>query len=257
MLSASARDWPASGQWVLQAAWDGLRLLVDVDVDAHGQVRGWSRHGTSLTWRLASLLELFEGVAPGTTFDGELVALSRRNRRPTQDFSAVTRAVLIGERAASDGLQFVAFDALRVAGEDLRCRTWRERDERLRDALPRGDRIRPVASQRASLAAHEAIVALGFEGSVLKRPNSTHRVGRHITWVKYKARLTTNGEVVSVRKDRDWRWHALCDIGYRRVRALADAGATELIGQEVELVYSRIDADGGLREARVCGAVAR
>jgi hypothetical protein len=93
MLSASAREWPASGQWVLQAAWDGLRLLVDVDVDAHGQVRGWSRHGTSLTWRLASLLELFEGVAPGTTFDGELVALSRRNRRPTQDFSAVTRAI--------------------------------------------------------------------------------------------------------------------------------------------------------------------
>jgi ATP-dependent DNA ligase len=74
--------------------------------------------------RLASLLALIEGVAPETTFDGELVALSRRDGRPTQDFSAVTRAVLSGERAGSDGLQFVAFDALRVAGEDLRLRTW-------------------------------------------------------------------------------------------------------------------------------------
>jgi hypothetical protein len=39
--------------------------------------------------------------------------------------------------------------------------------------------------------------------------------------------------------------------------ALGDAGTTELIGQEVEFVYSRIDADGGLREARVCRATAR
>jgi hypothetical protein len=135
--------------------------------------------------------------------------------------------------------------------------TWRERDERLREALPRGDRIRLVASQRASVAAHEAIVALGFEGSVLKRPNSTYRAGRHSTWIKHKTRLTTNGEVVSVRKDRDGHWHALCDIGDRRVRARGDAGTTELIGQEVELVYSRTDADGGLREARVCRATAR
>lgn len=228
---------------------DGFRLLVDVG--AHGRVRAWSRHGTSLTPRLGSLLALFETVVPGTTFDGELVAIGQRDGRPTQDFGAVTRGVFTGECAASDQLRFVAFDVLRVMGEELRCRPWRERDERLRDALPMGERIRVIASQRATRAAHEAIVALGFEGTVLKRPSSTYRAGRHRTWVKHKAHLTTTGEVVRVRQDRDGQWHALCDLGDRRVRALADVRAAELIGEQVELVYSRVDADGGLREARI------
>jgi hypothetical protein len=35
------------------------------------------------------------------------------------------------------------------------------------------------------------------------------------------------------------------------VRVLAGAGTTELIGELVELVYARVDADGGLRDARV------
>jgi hypothetical protein len=35
-----------------------------------------------------------------------------------------------------------------------------------------------ITSQPASLTAHYAIVSLGFEGTVLKRPASTYRAGR-------------------------------------------------------------------------------
>jgi ATP-dependent DNA ligase len=253
MLSVSARSWPEGGRWALQPKWDGFRVLIQVG--SGGEVRGWSRHGTDLTARLGSLLAPFTtGLAPGTTFDGELVAVSEREGRPAQDFAAVTRAVFTGQPAAINRLRIVAFDLLAAAGDDVRTRPWEERDARLRETLPVCDRIRLVDSQLATVAAHEAIVALGFEGTVLKRLGSSYRPGRHRAWIKHKARFIATAELRSVHQDRDGCWHALCDIDGRRVHALAGARTAERVGQLVELVYSRIDANGSLREARVTPA---
>lgn len=159
-------------------------LPVLIEARAGGEVRGWSRHGTDLTARLGSLLAPFAEVAPGTTFDGELVAVSERDGEPIQDFAAVTRAVFTGRPAATDRLRFVAFDLLAVAGEDVRARPWEDRDACLHETLPVCERVRLAVSQPATLAAHEAIVALGFEGTVLKRVGSAYRPGRHRTWIK-------------------------------------------------------------------------
>jgi ATP-dependent DNA ligase len=249
MLSVSARSWPGGGRWVLQPKWDGFRLLVEIDRD--GRARAWSRHGTDLTARLGSLLATFADMAPGTTFDGELVAVSERDGKPAQDFGAVTRAVFSGKLAATDRLRYVAFDLLAAAGDDVRARPWEERDARLRETLPICERIRLIASQPATPKAHEAIVALGFEGTVLKRAGSAYRPGRHRAWIKQKARLVARAELRSAHQDRDGCWHALCDLDGRRVHALAGASTVERIGQLVELVYSRVDADGTLREARI------
>jgi ATP dependent DNA ligase domain len=159
MLGVSAGRWPDGGRWVLQPKWDGFRLLIEAR--AGGEVRGWSRHGTDLTARLGSLLAPITEVAPGTTFDGELVAVSERDGKPIQDFAAVTRAVFTGRPAATDRLRFVALDVLAVAGEDVRARPWEDRDACLHETLPVCERIRLAVSQPATLVAHEAIVALG------------------------------------------------------------------------------------------------
>jgi ATP-dependent DNA ligase len=249
MLSVSARRWPDGGRWVLQPKWDGFRLLTDVGT--RGEVRGWSRHGTDLTARLGSLLRPFADVPSGTIFDGELVVVTERDGRPAQDFAAVTRAIFGGQAAATERLRFVAFDVLAVDGEDVRARPWEDRDARLRETLPVCERIRLAESQPATLAAHEAIVSLGFEGTVLKRLGSAYRPGRHRAWIKRKARFTAAAALCSVRQDRDGRWVALCELDGRRVHALAGARTAERIGEFVELVYSRVDADGSLREARV------
>ncbi len=103
---------PQPGLWTS----DGTELPVLVDVDAKRRVRGWSRHGTDLTARLGSLLAPFETVAPGTTFDGELVAIGERGGQPTQDFAAVTRAVFTGKPLATDRLRLVVFDLLCCGG---------------------------------------------------------------------------------------------------------------------------------------------
>jgi ATP-dependent DNA ligase len=134
MLSTSARRWPGGGEWVLQPKWDEFRLLIEVGADR--RVRAWSRHGTSLTGRLGGLIAAFVDTPAGSVFDGELVAVGERDGRPVQDFAMVGRAVLRGDGAAADHLRFVGFDLLASAGEDLRGRPWRERDQRLAEALP-------------------------------------------------------------------------------------------------------------------------
>jgi hypothetical protein len=136
----------------------------------------------------------------------------------------------------------------------VRACGWEERDARLRETLPISDRSRVIDSQPAALAAHDAIVALGFEGTVLKRLGSAYRPGRHRTWIKRKARFTASALLCSVHQDRDGCWHARCDLDARRVHAVAGPRSAERVGQLVELAYSRVDADGSLREARVTPA---
>ena len=99
------------------------------------------------------------------------------------------RAVLQGGWAAVGRLHVVAFDWLELAGDDLRALPWVKRRERLRDVFAVGERLGVVRTRPASVGAHERLVAVGFEGSVLKRPGSTYRPGRQATWRKYTATL--------------------------------------------------------------------
>jgi ATP-dependent DNA ligase len=236
---------------VLQPKWDGFRLLIELD-DDH-RVRAWSRHGTSLTARLGDLTDAFAEAPPGSVFDGELIVVSERDGRPVQDFAAVCRAVLRGDARAAEDLRFVGFDVLALGGEDLRGRPWTERNLRLSEALPLSGAVRRVESLPASPAAHAAIVALGFEGIVLKRPNSTYRPGRQRMWLKHKARHTVDGVLSGVGQDRDGQWRGVCDVDGRRVSVLAGASLVDQVGEVLTLVYSRVDADGDLREVRIAG----
>ena len=76
---------------------------------------------------------------------------------------------------------------LELGGDDIRSRPWVKRTELLREAFPVGERLRLVQTQSARRAVHDQLVALGFEGPVLKRPGPTYRPGRQATWRKYKA----------------------------------------------------------------------
>ena len=80
-----------------------------------------------------------------------------------------------------------------------------------------------TSSQPASPEARAAIVALGFAGTVLKRPRSIYRPGRQSAWGKHKVRCTTEGVLLSVRQDHAGQWQAICDVAGRWVRALGGA----------------------------------
>ena len=249
MLSTRAAAWPAQGDWTMEPKWDGFRLLVGID--NNGRIRAWSRRGTSLSDRLGLLLEPLVDAPRGTVFDAELVALSSRDGRAVQDFAAVCRATLQGDAAAASKLHLVAFDLLELAGDDVRSLPWVKRTELLRETFPPATGSGSVQTQPASRTAQDQLVALGFEGSVLKRPGSTYRPGRQTTWRKYKASHRATATLRDVRLGRDGHTYAICDLDGRRVTTLGSPRLAALISQQVELAYSRIDADGSLREVRI------
>ena len=55
----------------------------------------------------------------------------------------------------------------------------------------------------------------------------------------------------ALRMGRDGNTYAISELDGRRVTTLASPKLGELIGHQVELAYSRVDADGSLREARI------
>jgi hypothetical protein len=59
---------------------------------------------------------------------------------------------------------------------------------------------------------------------------------------------------LSLAAGRDGKTYAVCDLEGRRVVALSGQHLASRVGGEVELVYSQVDADGSLREARTSSA---
>jgi bifunctional non-homologous end joining protein LigD len=258
MLSTAIRSWPDGGEWVLEPKFDGFRVLIEVLDD--GGARAWSRRGTNLTEPLRGLLLAFADVPVGTIFDGELVALAKHDGRVVQDFATVCRAVLSNDRAAAVGLHYVAFDLLArgcsAERRDLRGHPWRERRRHLLETLPTSGRIRQIEAAPATPHAHEAMITLGFEGTVLKRPASLYRSGRHSAWRKLKARHAARGVLRSVRPGRDGQTYAICDVDGQHVTVACSPTAADHVGELVTLNYSRVDANGDLREVRIVAAPA-
>jgi hypothetical protein len=70
-----------------------------------------------------------------------------------------------------------------------------------------------------------------------------------------RARHVGHGVLESVRVARDGQVYAVCDVDGRHVAAVACSSASERVGEDVELVYCRVDAEGALREVRLAAAV--
>lgn len=85
---------------------------------------------------------------------------------------------------------------------------------------------------------------------MLKRPRSSYRPGRQAAWQKVKARHRATGTLRSLTADRDGKTYAICDLDRRRVTAVSSPALEWRIGEQAELVYSRVDADGTLRKVR-------
>ena len=250
MLASAISDWPDGGGWVLEPKYDGYRVLLETR--AAGRVCAWSRHGTSLTEPLRDLLAPLGALGAGWVFDGELIALDESDAIPVQDFAAVGRAVFGGHSDAVARLHYVAFDVL-AAGDDgdIQARPLLERATVLADRFPADRRLRVVSTLSADPATHERLVSIGFEGSVLKRQNSSYRPGRVRSWRKLKARHTVLATIRRLDRDREGRLFARCVLADGRPCSAWIPAAVEPSCEQTTIVYSRVDANGSLREPRL------
>ena len=169
---------PAGPGWLHEVKHDGFRILVFKQLE---QVDIWSRRGADFTYRFPTIAKAVRALACNVALiDGEAVVLRNDGR---SDFVA-----LLTKRGGAQA-SLVAFDLLRLNGDDLRLRPIEARREALMKLLAGGEGF--LFSE--ALAAEGAVVfakacELGLEGIVSKRAGSFYKSGPSRNWLKTKNR---------------------------------------------------------------------
>ena len=194
MLATRGDHVPSGPGWTHEVKWDGMRVLVD---RTSAGLRIWSRNENDVTVSFPELQGLAD-VAGDVLLDGEVVALGEG----TPSFGALAdrmhvrdagRALRLSQR---NPVTLIAFDLLRLDGEDLLERPLSERRARLEglglDTVP--DRmgawhVPPTYDDGVMLL--EAAEQQGLEGILSKRLDSRYRPDRRSKdWLKFPIRPT-------------------------------------------------------------------
>ena len=194
MLATKGDHVPAGAGWVHEVKWDGMRVLVE---RGERGLRIYSRNENDVTVSFPELHPL-GAVAEDFLLDGEVVALGEgvpsfgalADRMHVRD---ATRARALAEK---NPVTLIAFDLLRLDGEDLSGLPLSGRRERLEalglDTVPErmgAWHVPPTYDDGPMLL--EAATQQGLEGIVSKRLSSPYRPGvRSRDWLKFPIRPT-------------------------------------------------------------------
>jgi bifunctional non-homologous end joining protein LigD len=208
---------PERAGWAHEIKYDGYRIQLRVQ---HRKARIFTRNGYDWTSRFPALAGAV-GELPDCLLDGELCGIGR-NGLPAY---AALKANL-GRGGA--GLVLYLFDALWIAGEDLRERPFVERKARLRallDAYPL-ERLRYVDHVEAvgAQAIYDEACAKQLEGIVSKRLMSPYRAGKDGSWLKTKCRADQELVIGGWRMEKHRRFGSL-------ITGVYDDGALRYTGQ--------------------------
>src|SRR5689334_9578533 len=189
MLATRGDQVPTGSGWVHEVKWDGVRALVEV-ID--GRVRISSRNENDVTPAYPELLGLGD-LGHDVLLDGEIVALGSG----VPSFSALADRMHVrdarkaAQLAQTNPVTLLAFDLLRLDGEDLCAQPLAERREALL-ALGldgAGWQVPPTYDDGAMLL--EAAEAQGLEGIVSKKLTSRYHPDRRSKeWLKFPIRPT-------------------------------------------------------------------
>jgi len=180
-------------QWWAEWKWDGIRCQL---LRAEGGGMIWTRGDESAGESFPELLDLCPYLPSGTILDGEILAWGAEGMR---SFSRLQKR--LGRKAPSPSIlkkepvRFMAYDLLRLAGEDLRALPFLERRKKLEElirGLPDGFPVE--LSARVEGKSWEDLARMreesrdrGVEGLMLKRVDSVYSSGRvKGDWYKWK-----------------------------------------------------------------------
>jgi bifunctional non-homologous end joining protein LigD len=188
MLATKGDHVPGDG-WTHEVKWDGMRVLVD---RTHRGLRIYSRNENDVTVSFPEL-HAIAGIGEDFLLDGEVVAPGEgvpsfgalADRMHVRDASRARRL------AETNPVTLIAFDLLRLDGEDLCAKPLRERRELL-VSLGLDDvawQVPPTYDDGKMLL--DAAEQQGLEGIVSKRLSSPYRPGvRSRDWLKFPIRPT-------------------------------------------------------------------
>jgi ATP-dependent DNA ligase len=197
-LAKLSHRLPRGRGWLYEPKWDGFRGLL-----AHlpAGVQLLSRRSRPLGRHYPELLDLGRHLPQDTVVDGEIVAFVDGGL----DFGALQYRLTMDEQRAREAgagrpVSFVAFDLLRLAGQDMMQRPLKERRRQLERLLREVEvpalHLTPQTDD-PGLAARwmEGFVAQGIEGVVAKRADGPYRPGQR-DWIKVKSRRSVEAVVV-------------------------------------------------------------
>jgi bifunctional non-homologous end joining protein LigD len=171
MLSRQG-DLPQGSRWAFEVKWDGFRAIVSTE----DGLRVRSRRG----WNMTDALPELRALPSGLVLDGEVVAF---NEKGDPHFPLLARRVLNYDRSIRAHL--MVFDLLRVDGEDMTVRRYRER----RGILETLDINSSYWTTPCAFDDGEALVTAvcerGLEGVVAKRTDERYWPGAR-RWIKWK-----------------------------------------------------------------------
>lgn len=183
-LAKSVDRPPPGAGWGHEIKFDGYRLQLRVE---KGRATLKTRKGLDWTAKFAAIAR-DAAALPDGLYDGEACALDAQG---SPDFPALQAALSDGK---TDDLIFFAFDALFLAGEDLRDLPLRERKLRLQAVFKAAGkalekRVRYVDHfETAGDAVLQSACRMSLEGIVSKRLDAPYRSDRGEGWVKSKCR---------------------------------------------------------------------
>lgn len=182
---------------VLEPKYDGFRLICHVtDTGVEMYTRALKRQDGKLPHVEAELLATFPA---GTVLDGEIVNMVRhpdgRIENKFEDVQSVMLskpdlAVLKGQVTK---LQYIVFDVTYDSGVDLRHQPLSKRTDVLEqrmEANPDRKYVELTPRFDATQETHDVLVAMGFEGSIVKFDDTPYLSGkRGKGWYKFKHQL--------------------------------------------------------------------
>ncbi|GAA2707035.1 non-homologous end-joining DNA ligase [Micromonospora olivasterospora] len=181
---------PAGADWAYEFKWDGVRALADI---VGRRQHLYARSGVQITVAYPELITLAEQVGDAL-LDGEVVSLSATGQ---PSFTALAERMHVRDPAkaarlaASTPVTYMIFDLLRLGGEDLTGRPYRERRAALEGLGLGGARWAVPPAFPDGPATYEAAGENGLEGVMAKRLGSLYRPGvRSPDWVKVKLEVT-------------------------------------------------------------------
>ena len=164
---------------VLEPKLDGWRLLAHVREDG---VRLYTRSGNDKTKHLPHIAEELANEFPvGTWLDGEAIAITVEDGKIEAKWGSV-QSVLGGNpkpELVAEAISFCVFDLLAFDGNDIRPLPFKTRREALEQifAASEFNAVTLVAQAEATEENHEAHLAVGFEGSMVKWLDAPYRSG--------------------------------------------------------------------------------
>jgi len=192
------------GTVIAEPKYDGLRIQIHVDKNAEQKVKTFTRNLENTTHMFPELATIIDEIncttcildAEGIGYDRETGALL-----PFQETITRKRKHDVAETAAAIPIRCYIFDLLSVDGESLIRQSLQLRKARLANLFKANEVIEQtpfiITSDPKELHSfHEAKLAEGLEGAVIKQLDSEYQSGRKgWSWVKIKETEGARGKL--------------------------------------------------------------